>query len=113
MKEYLEKLPEELKELIKTACRISRRENVRAYLVGGLVRDLLLGVENLDLDIVIEGDGIRFAEDFAAVFGAGVTAHRQFGTATVSVKPGLKVDFSSARKESYPGSAHLPVVKPG
>ena len=92
---------------------IAAKENLKAYLVGGFVRDLILGVKNLDLDIVIEGDGIKFADIAAKSLGAKITAHGQFGTASVFVKPGLKIDFSSARKEYYPGSARLPVVSPG
>lgn len=113
MKKYLEKLPEELKSLIKRIRDVSRREKAKAYLVGGLVRDLLLEVKNLDLDVVIEGDGIKFAEAFALTLAAKFTPHRQFGTATVSLNPGQKIDFSSARKEFYPASAHLPIVESG
>lgn len=113
MKEYLEKIPEEIKRLINKVRDIAARENVKAYLVGGFVRDLILGVRNLDLDIVIEGEGIKFAEAFADAVGAKITAHKLFGTATVFKKPALKIDFSSARKEFYPKPAHLPVVKSG
>jgi tRNA nucleotidyltransferase (CCA-adding enzyme) len=102
-----------LKSLLNKLRAIAERENLKAYLVGGFVRDLLLGVKNLDLDIVVEGDGIKFADCVANSFGAKITAHKQFGTATVFIKPGLKVDFSSARKEYYPKPAHLPVVSPG
>ncbi len=113
MKEYLKKIPEELKSLIDKVRDLAAREGLKAYLVGGFVRDLILGVKNLDLDIVIEGDGIKFTQDFANSLGVKFTPHRQFGTATVSIRPSLKVDFSSARKEFYPGSARLPVVEPG
>ncbi len=113
MLKILSKIPEESKGLIAKLREQALAQNRKVYLVGGFVRDLILRVKNLDLDIVVEGDGIKFAEDFAKLLEARVTAHRQFGTATVLLKFGLKVDFSSARKESYPQPAHLPVVSSG
>ena len=52
MEKYLKKLPAEIQDLIRLASNISSKENMPAYLVGGFVRDLILGVRNLDLDIV-------------------------------------------------------------
>jgi len=113
MKEYLNKLPQEIRELVYLACDIASGLNMSAYLVGGFVRDLILGVENLDLDIVVEGEGIRFAEDFARTLGSKLVRHRRFGTATVIIKPHLKVDIATARSEVYPAPARLPVVTGG
>lgn len=113
MKKYLEKIPEELKNLINKVRDAAAREDFRAYLVGGFVRDLILGVKNLDLDIVVEGDGIKLAETLSSSLNAKVVAHKQFGTATLFINPALKIDFSTARKESYPKPGHLPVVIPG
>jgi tRNA nucleotidyltransferase (CCA-adding enzyme) len=84
-----------------------------AYLVGGCVRDLLLGVENLDLDFVIEGDALRVASDFARAVHGRITPHKRFGTATVVQACGSKVDFAMARKEIYPHPASLPLVTQG
>ncbi len=92
---------------------IASRNNMPAYLVGGCVRDLILGVKNLDLDIAVEGDGIKFAEDCALALQAKIIRHRRFGTATLLIKPNLKVDVATARKEFYPQPASLPVVTPG
>lgn len=113
MTEYLKKLPQEELDLINLARYVSESINSGAYLVGGFVRDLILGVSNLDLDIVIEGDGIKFAEEFAGHLNAKLTLHRRFGTATVALRHGIKVDIATARKEFYPGPAHLPEVAPG
>lgn len=113
MKKLLSKVPEELKELISKLREQALKDGLKAYLVGGFVRDLLLGFKNLDLDIVIEGDGIKFAEDFIKPLCGKITVHKHFGTATVLLPSGLKIDFSSARKEIYPKPAHLPVVSPG
>lgn len=113
MKNYLKKLPKELKDLIYLAKDIAIANDMSAYLVGGCVRDLLLRVKNLDLDIVVEGDGISFAEDFAKKLEAKLIRHRRFGTATVTLGSGLKVDVATSRKELYPEPASLPQVSGG
>ncbi|MDD5155163.1 MAG: CCA tRNA nucleotidyltransferase [Candidatus Omnitrophica bacterium] len=110
MKDYFDKLPQELQDLIKLASDIAGRSGMPAYLVGGFVRDLILGVRNLDLDIVVEGDAIKFASDFASCLKAKFITHRRFGTATVFINHGLKIDFATARKETYPYPASLPQV---
>lgn len=113
MKKKIEHLPDQLRELINLASRIAAVCRMPAYLVGGFARDLLLGVENLDLDIVVVGDGIAFAEKLAAALNARLIRHKAFGTATVIPAGHLKIDVSSARKESYPAAAKLPQVRPG
>ena len=114
MNKYLNRLEKELKGLIHLAARIASKNNMRAYLVGGFVRDLILGVKNLDLDIVIDGDGVEFAEEFAKALKARLTCHRRFRTATCIIfESNLKVDIATARKEFYPHPAHLPIVSSG
>ncbi|PIP21125.1 MAG: hypothetical protein COX40_01075 [Candidatus Omnitrophica bacterium CG23_combo_of_CG06-09_8_20_14_all_40_11] len=113
MKNYLNNLPKELQELIYLAADIASKNNMAVYLVGGFVRDLILGVKNLDLDIVVEGDGIKFAEALSGKLNVGLIRHRRFGTATVILKKHLKVDIATARQEYYPQPAHLPEVTCG
>ncbi len=114
MKEYLSKLPKEVQGLIHFAGVVANRSNMRAYLVGGCVRDLLLGVKNLDLDIVIDGNGIKFAEELAGTLNTKLIRHKRFGTATlILLRHRLKIDIATARKEFYPQAAHLPVVESG
>jgi tRNA nucleotidyltransferase (CCA-adding enzyme) len=62
-----ERLPRRVIELLKNFGRVADLMGFNAYLVGGLVRDILLKRENLDVDIVVEGDGIKFAQEFASV----------------------------------------------
>ena len=102
-----------MRGLINLAGDTAARKNMRVYLVGGFVRDLLLGVPNLDLDIVVEGDGISFAEDVAAELGSKLIRHHAFGTATILSGHHLKIDVATARKESYARPAQLPAVRPG
>jgi tRNA nucleotidyltransferase (CCA-adding enzyme) len=78
-----------------------------AYLVGGAVRDLLLGGERTDVDVVVEGDPLAVA----AALGGELRAHERFGTATVSAD-GLEIDLATARRESYPRPGALPDVEP-
>jgi len=77
------------------------------YLVGGAVRDLLLGLGRADIDLVVEGD----AAALASRLGADVVSHERFATAKVSLD-GHVVDIASARAESYPHPGALPVVEP-
>jgi tRNA nucleotidyltransferase (CCA-adding enzyme) len=82
------------------------------YLVGGSVRDLLLGVPNLDVDVVVEGDGIALAQEVAAAMpGTQLDVHPQFGTARLLFPDGRKVDVATARTEFYTHPAALPTVE--
>ncbi|MBM3255763.1 MAG: CCA tRNA nucleotidyltransferase, partial [Candidatus Omnitrophica bacterium] len=113
MKNYLNNLSREFRDLIAKASDISAKVNMPAYLVGGFVRDLMLGEKNLDLDIVVEGDGIRFAEELAAALGAGLIRHVRFGTATILIGVDSKIDIATSRREHYPKPAALPLVQKG
>ncbi len=84
------------------------------YLVGGFVRDLILGEPNYDVDIAVEGDGIEFGRRLAAELGGRVRAHSKFNTAVVVVEhaePRLRVDVATARTEFYDYPAALPTVE--
>jgi len=110
MEKFLKRLPEEVQHLINLASQIAQANGMHAYLVGGFVRDLILGVKNLDLDIVIEGEGIKFAEDLASRLKANLIRHKRFGTATVTLGRHLKIDVATAREETYPVPGSLPLV---
>ncbi|MCX8023028.1 MAG: CBS domain-containing protein [Syntrophorhabdaceae bacterium] len=90
---------------------LAERMGYHSYLVGGFVRDLLLRNENYDIDIVIEGDGIRFAEEMAKEFKVKVKQHREFATAKIIYPDGFKVDIATARLEYYNAPAALPTVE--
>ncbi|MGD0980277.1 MAG: hypothetical protein ABR946_02225 [Solirubrobacteraceae bacterium] len=78
-----------------------------AAVVGGFVRDTLLGFEPREVDVVVDGD----AEGFARRLGGSVVTHAAFGTAR-AVKDGWSIDVAAARRESYPRPGALPVVEP-
>ena len=98
-------------QLLRELGRIADRLGLAVYAVGGFVRDLLLGVENLDLDLTVEGDGIFFAEHFAAAHGWRVRCHHIFGTAVVIAPDESKVDIASTRLEYYESPGVLPTVE--
>lgn len=83
------------------------------YLVGGTVRDILLGEPSFDVDIVVEGDAIALAGALAAELEGRVRAHDKFGTAVVLYGQDERVDVVTARSESYEAPAALPTVAPG
>ena len=92
---------------------IDRLENTvdGVYLVGGAVRDVLLGAESFDVDIVVEGDGIAFARALAGLLDARFTTHAKFGTAIVHHGGDARVDVATARSERYHAPAVLPTVE--
>ena len=81
------------------------------YLVGGAVRDLLLGQDSVDLDLTVEGDAVAAARGLARRLGGEATEHDRFGTATVRAG-GLVMDLATARRESYAHPGALPDVEP-
>lgn len=106
-----ERLPNRIEKLLQDIGVAADKTGVAAFAVGGFVRDLLLGVENFDVDIVIEGDGIAFAENFAAAAGARVRSHQRFGTAVIIFPDGFKMDVATARTEYYEYPTALPTVE--
>ena len=106
------RIPKRVHRILQQAGRIAIELGYRAFIVGGFVRDLLLGIENLDVDLVIEGDGIKFAGQFARGLEGRVKKYAEFGTAAVTLPDGFKLDVATARKEFYPQPAALPEVEP-
>ena len=81
------------------------------YLVGGTVRDILLGERSFDVDIAVEGDAIALAQALADALGGRIRAHEKFGTAVVLYGAGERVDVVTARTEFYDAPAALPSVE--
>jgi tRNA nucleotidyltransferase (CCA-adding enzyme) len=104
-------LPARLIELLRTFGHIGDDLQVKVYAVGGFVRDLLLQKENLDVDIVVEGDGIAFARAVEAQMPCRVRPHAKFGTAVIIFDDGFKVDVASTRMEYYLEPGALPNVE--
>ncbi|MBN1354577.1 MAG: CBS domain-containing protein [Candidatus Omnitrophica bacterium] len=127
-------LPRQILDILRTIGQCANHNGLRAFVVGGFVRDVLLNVRNYDIDIVVEGDAISFGRKLADILKGSLVAYRKFGTSTVimewpkglrkpqnggklpSKKGSLphahkfKIDFATARKESYEKPAALPTV---
>jgi tRNA nucleotidyltransferase (CCA-adding enzyme) len=108
-----ELLPEDVFKLIEDIGAIANEEKISVYLVGGMVRDLLLGLPNVDLDLVVEGDGIAFAQKLAEKLLGKIYSHEKFGTANLFLNNGFKIDIATARTEYYEFPAALPTVENG
>ncbi|MEE9615340.1 MAG: hypothetical protein V3W31_10400, partial [Thermodesulfobacteriota bacterium] len=112
-----ERLPGWALEILREIGRTAEGLGFQSYVVGGFVRDLLLKRENLDMDVVIEGDGIKFAAKFAEGKGLKVRSHERFKTAVVIfpdgiIRPaGFKLDVATARLEYYERPSALPTVE--
>ena len=107
------RLPHRLVTLLEDAGHLADRCEVPLFVVGGCVRDLLLGIENLDLDLVVEGDGIAFARTLGNMLHAKVKVHERFGTAILMLPDGFKLDVATARTEYYEYPTALPRVEQG
>ena len=105
------RLPKNMLNILKAAGELGDELGWEIYTVGGFVRDILLGRPNLDLDLVVEGDGIEFAEKFVEKLGGRVQAHPKFKTAVVILEDGQRVDVATARLEYYEYPAALPTVE--
>ena len=98
--------------MIKKIAALAIKSNTEAYLVGGYVRDKMLGIDKQDIDITVIGDSIEFAELTAKEFSTKLTAvYKKFGTAMLEVE-NTKIEFVSARKESYHSNSRKPDVEP-
>lgn len=102
--------------LLRMIGRIARGEDIGAYAVGGVVRDLLLERDTTDIDFVTvgHGTGIQLAEAVAKELG-GETVHvyENFGTAAIRLREGVVLEFVSARRESYRSHSRKPAVEEG
>lgn len=112
-----ERFPRAVMEILREAGRIAVECGASVFLVGGSVRDLLMGGRNLDIDIVVEGNGVAFARELAKRFEARVKSHERFATAKITFTPrgdldsALTIDVATARTEYYEKPAALPKVE--
>jgi tRNA nucleotidyltransferase (CCA-adding enzyme) len=103
--------PETLR-LVRKAGALAAAKRLEVHLVGGAVRDILLGRPSSDLDLVVEGDAIKLAEALAREVDGRLVVHRRFGTAKIRTDA-LALDLAMARAETYARPGALPSVRPG
>ena len=107
-KEYIDGL-----DFLKTASETAGKLNVKVYIVGGFVRDLILDRKRDEIDFLVVGDGTTFAETFGKALNVKkVVTYRNFGTAQFKYHDWI-FEFVGARKESYTKDSRNPVVEPG
>ena len=99
-------------EVFGIVSKAAEEEGVRAFVIGGFVRDAFLGRPSKDIDIVVEGSGIALAKRVGKIVGSKVAVYSNFGTAMLHYK-GVEVEFVGARKESYDRNSRKPVVEDG
>ena len=115
---FVARLPAGSRALVDIMARCAGAEGVRAFLVGGVVRDALRaapGGDRRDLDVVVEGDGLGFARALARALGPGgatLVTHERFLTASIVTEAGVRVDVATARSERYETPGALPHVMP-
>ncbi|MBI5417477.1 CBS domain-containing protein, partial [Candidatus Poribacteria bacterium] len=105
------RLPHRILEILEKSGEIAEKLGYSVYVVGGFVRDIIMGVKNLDVDLVIEGQGIYFAEKLKDEYNGSIKSHYKFGTAVVVFPDGFKIDVATARTEFYEYPTALPKVE--
>lgn len=100
--------------VFKIVGEVAANENLEVYVIGGFVRDVIINRESNDIDIMVVGNGIQFAEMVAKKIGndTKVTVFRNFGTAMLKYKD-FDIEFVGARKESYRRNSRKPIVENG
>ncbi len=99
-------------KIFKIVSECAEQQGVRAFAIGGYVRDCFLGRESKDIDIVVEGSGIELAEAVAAKVRSKLSVFKSFGTAMMRYG-GIEIEFVGARKESYRANSRKPIVEDG
>lgn len=105
------RLPDHVYSLLQKAGEIAQEKGFKVYAVGGFVRDILLHRPNLDIDLVVERDGITYAKHLINSLGGRIRAHKKFKTAVVILPNGQRIDVATARLEYYEHPAALPTVE--
>lgn len=111
IKHLIKKIPSAIQNLFQEIGLVGDSLGYPVFVVGGFVRDLFLGKDNLDIDIVVEGDGIRFAREFTRKIEGQCRIHSRFKTAVVTFQDGFKIDIATARREHYEHPSALPRVE--
>jgi len=104
-------LPERVFRELESIGRLSKKLGYRTYLVGGIVRDMVLGKENLDIDLIVEGDAVELARAYARERKLPYHTFEEFMTAQITLETGEKIDLATARKETYTHPGAYPKVE--
>ncbi|SHE33730.1 tRNA nucleotidyltransferase (CCA-adding enzyme) [Marinitoga hydrogenitolerans DSM 16785] len=111
LKKMVKFIPPKYMNLLRLLGIYGSELNMPVYVVGGFVRDLLLERENFDIDIVVEGDGLKYAKYAAKNLRITFVEHSEFHTGSLFFKDGFRIDIATARTEYYEKPADLPKVE--
>ena len=111
IRERLKFFPGRVRKILQTSSRLARELDIRVFLIGGMVRDLLLGRQNRDLDLVVDGAAEAFLTRLSAELGRAYKYNERFQTGSISLKDNYTLDVARTRSEHYPGPGSLPEVE--
>lgn len=111
--ELINKRQDKSLEVLRKVGKVADSIDYPCYVVGGWVRDLLLGRDNDDIDIVVVGSGKHIAESVAKYIKGKVSIYEAYGTAQIMTDDGLEVEFVGARREFYHRESRNPIVENG
>jgi len=106
-----ERMPRHIIMMLHQGGALAASMGCNMYLVGGIVRDMVMHIDNLDIDLVVEGDGIAFAKAFAPSVGGRCAVHEKYKTAVITLKDGTHIDVATARMEYYKHPGGYPIVE--
>ncbi|MDI3523528.1 MULTISPECIES: CBS domain-containing protein [unclassified Kosmotoga] len=106
-----ERLPRRIQTLLRFLGVVGDELLMPTYLVGGMVRDLLLNIPNYDIDVVVEGDARIFSHTVKRYFDVKIVEHKSFKTSSIFFSDGVRIDVATARTEFYEEPAVLPNVE--
>ncbi|WP_457638741.1 CBS domain-containing protein [Persephonella sp.] len=104
-------LPEHILAELEFIGKLSKKLGFSTFLVGGIVRDMVLGKKNLDIDLIVEGDALKLAQEYAKERNVHCHTFEEFMTAQITLKTGEKIDLATARKETYTHPGAYPKVE--
>ena len=113
MKNIKELFPKNIIKLLRLVSTLAKEDRNKVYLVGGMIRDIILNKPNLDIDIVVEKDGISFSKKLAEKLNAKLWTHKKFKTGVIILDNKSHIDVATARVEYYEKPAALPYVEEG
>ncbi|HOP45141.1 MAG TPA: CBS domain-containing protein, partial [Flavobacteriales bacterium] len=106
-----ERMPRHIIMMLHQGGALAASMGYNIFLVGGIVRDMVMRIDNLDIDLVVEGDGIAFAKAFAPSVGGRCAVHEKYKTAVITLKDGTHIDVATARTEYYKHPGGYPIVE--
>ncbi|WP_456466112.1 CBS domain-containing protein [Persephonella sp.] len=104
-------LPDHIITHLEEIGKLSKKLGYSTYLVGGIVRDIVMSKKSLDIDLIVEGDAVKLSKEYAKLKKIPVHTFEEFMTAQLTLETGEKIDLATARKETYTHPGAYPKVE--